>query len=134
MLDVLLYFDYSGNMETKKAVDALAALAQETRLGVYRLLVQAGPAGLAAGQIGEQLGLPPATLSFHLAHLSRANLVRGRQDGRYIFYSVDFDQMNGLVEFLTENCCAGASCISAGCAPSIEHVAPPARRRAVSKA
>ena len=120
-------------METKHAVNALGALAQETRLSIYRLLVQTGPAGLAAGQIGERLGLPPATLSFHLAHLSRAGLVRGRQDGRYIYYSADFDQMNGLVGFLTENCCAGASCMTVGCAPPVEQAPPPARRRAVSK-
>ena len=100
-------------METIKAVDALAALAQGTRLAVYRLLVQAGPAGLAPGVIGEKLELAPATLSFHLAHLARAGLVQSRPDGRFIIYSADFQNMNALVGFLTENCCSGKSCAPA---------------------
>ena len=91
-------------------VDSLAALAQETRLKVYRLLVEAGPEGLPAGRIGEELGLPPATLSFHLAHLSRTGLVRSRQEGRFVIYTADFQNMNQLVGFLTENCCGGSSC------------------------
>lgn len=94
----------------KQAVEALYALAQDTRLAIHRLLVEAGPAGLPAGQIGERLGLPPATLSFHLAQLTRAGLARSRQDGRYVIYSVDFGSMNDLVGYLTENCCGGASC------------------------
>jgi len=93
-----------------QAVDALAALAQETRLKVYRLLVEAGPAGLSAGLIGEELDLPPATLSFHLAHLARTGLVRSRQEGRFVIYSTDFQNMNELVGYLTENCCGGRSC------------------------
>ena len=93
-----------------QAVDALAALAQESRLKVYRLLVEAGPGGLAAGRIGEELDLPAATLSFHLAHLARSGLVKSRQDGRFIFYSADFQNMNQLVGYLTENCCGGRSC------------------------
>jgi len=97
-------------METKQAVDALSALAQETRLGVYRLLVEAGPEGMAAGAIGEELDLPAPTLSFHLAHLARAGLVRSRQEGRFVIYSADFKNMNQLVGFLTENCCGGGSC------------------------
>jgi DNA-binding transcriptional ArsR family regulator len=97
-------------METSKVVEALSALAQATRLAVYRLLVECGPEGLAAGAIGEKLDLPPPTLSFHLAHLARAGLVRGRQEGRFIFYSADFENMNQLVGYLTENCCGGASC------------------------
>ena len=92
------------------AVDALAALAQESRLKVYRLLVEAGPEGLAAGRIGEELDLPAATLSFHLAHLARTGLVKSRQEGRFIFYSADFQNMNLLVGYLTENCCGGRSC------------------------
>ena len=91
-------------------VDALAALAQETRLKAYRLLVEAGPEGLAAGRIGEELDLPPATLSFHLAHLARTGLVRSRQDGRFVIYSADFQNMNQLVGYPTENCCGGGSC------------------------
>jgi ArsR family transcriptional regulator, arsenate/arsenite/antimonite-responsive transcriptional repressor len=97
-------------METKQAIQALSALAQETRLAIFRLLVQAGPAGLAAGSIGEKLDLPPATLSFHLAGLARAGLAQSRQEGRFVIYSADFENMNGLVAFLTENCCGGASC------------------------
>jgi ArsR family transcriptional regulator, arsenate/arsenite/antimonite-responsive transcriptional repressor len=97
-------------MEMTKVVDALAALAQETRLKVYRLLVEAGPDGLSAGRIGEELELAPATLSFHLAHLSRAGLAKSRQDGRFIYYSADFQNMNALVGYLTENCCGGQSC------------------------
>ena len=92
-------------------VDALAALAQETRLKAYRLLVEAGPEGLAAGRIGEELELPPATLSFHLAHLARTGLVRSRQEGRFVIYSADFQNMNQLVGYLTENCCGGRACV-----------------------
>lgn len=94
-----------------QAIDALAALAQETRLKVYRLLVEAGPQGRAAGEIGEELDLPPATLSFHLAHLARAGLAKGRQEGRFIIYSADYQNMDALVGYLTENCCGGKSCL-----------------------
>ena len=112
-------------METKQAIDALGGLAQESRLAAYRLLVQAGPKGMPAGSIGEKLGLPPATLSFHLAHLVRAGLVRSRQEGRFVIYSADYQSMNQLVGFLTENCCGGQSC------EGEQHEAPPrARRRA----
>jgi DNA-binding transcriptional ArsR family regulator len=97
-------------METKHAVQSLSALAQESRLAIFRLLVQAGPEGLAAGAIGEKLGLPPATLSFHLAGLTRCGLAQSRQEGRFVIYSADFAAMNTLVGFLTENCCQGASC------------------------
>jgi ArsR family transcriptional regulator len=107
-----IYFDIIGNMEANQAIAALAALAQATRLEVYRLLVQAGPQGMAAGAIGEQLGLPPATLSFHLAQLSRAGLAQLRQQGRFVIYSVNFPAMNDLIGFLTENCCGGNPCIS----------------------
>lgn len=102
-------------MEMNQAIDALAALAQETRLKVYRLLVEAGPKGLPAGQIGEQLDLPPATLSFHLANLARAGLARSRQAGRFVIYSADYDNMNALIGYLTEKCCGGQSC-----APSVK--------------
>jgi DNA-binding transcriptional ArsR family regulator len=97
-------------METMDALKALGALAQDTRLAIFRLLVQAGPEGRAAGTIGEQLGIPPATLSFHLTQLAGAGLVRPRQDGRFIYYSADFGAMNALVGFLTENCCGGNAC------------------------
>jgi DNA-binding transcriptional ArsR family regulator len=95
-------------METTQAVDALAALAQTSRLEIYRLLVEAGPQGMPAGAIGEQLGVPPATLSFHLAHLVRAGLAASRPEGRYVIYRADFRAMRELVGFLTENCCKGA--------------------------
>ena len=97
-------------METTQALQSLSALAQESRLSIFRLLVQAGPAGMAAGAIGEALELPPATLSFHLAGLTRAGLARSRQEGRFVIYSADYAAMNALVGFLTENCCQGASC------------------------
>jgi ArsR family transcriptional regulator len=102
-------------MEMSKVVEAMSALAQETRLKAYRLLVEAGPEGLPAGRIGEELELAPATLSFHLAHLARAGLAKSRQDGRFVYYSADFQTMNALVGYLTENCCGGQSC--APCAP-----------------
>jgi DNA-binding transcriptional ArsR family regulator len=97
-------------MESTQAVQTLSALAQESRLAIFRLLVQAGPEGLAAGAIGEKLGLPPATLSFHLAGLTRAGLAQSRQEGRFVIYSADYAAMNALVGFLTDNCCQGAAC------------------------
>jgi DNA-binding transcriptional ArsR family regulator len=97
-------------METKRAIQALSALAQESRLGIFRLLVQAGPEGLAAGQIGEKLDLPPATLSFHLAGLARAGLAQSRQDGRFVIYSADYQAINALVSYLSKNCCGGRAC------------------------
>lgn len=97
-------------MEMTDAIEALSALAQETRLKVYRLLVAAGPQGLPAGRIGDELDLPPATLSFHLAHLVRAGLAKSRQEGRFVIYSADFQNMNELLGYLTENYCRGSSC------------------------
>ncbi len=94
-------------MEIKPAVTALAALAQETRLSIYRMLVEAGPEGVAAGRIGEALGVPGATLSFHLKELARAGLVSSRQDKQFIYYAVDFERMAELMTFLTQNCCQG---------------------------
>jgi len=98
-------------METKRVVEALGALAQETRLAAYRMLVEAGPAGLPAGEISARLGLPAATASFHLAQLSRAGLLASRAQGRFVIYSADFERMNALLGFLTENCCGGQSCV-----------------------
>src|SRR5271168_5413348 len=92
-------------MEKKHAVVALAALAQDSRLDVFRLLVQAGSGGLPAGQIGERLGLPPATLSFHLNQLRHAGLVAFRRDGRSLIYAAEYPAMNALLGYLTENCC-----------------------------
>jgi len=100
-------------METKQAIEALAALAQESRLKIFRLLVQAGPEGMPAGSIGEKLNLPPATLSFHLAGLARAGIAQSRQAGRFVIYSADFGTMNALLAYLTEDCCGGRACIPA---------------------
>ena len=92
-------------MKTQEAVVALAALAQETRLSIYRALVQAGPEGLPAGHIAEIVGTPASTLSFHLKELAGASLIRSRQDGRFVIYSARYEAMNDLVGFLTEKCC-----------------------------
>lgn len=100
-------------MDTKAAIGALAALAQDSRLAVFRLLVQVGPAGMAASKIAEQLGVPASSLSFHLKELSHAGLVVPRQDGRFVIYSANFSTMNSLVAFLTESCCAGNPCTPA---------------------
>jgi ArsR family transcriptional regulator len=89
------------------AVSRLAALAQGSRLAVFRLLVQRGPEGLPAGEIASRLKLPAATLSFHLKELSNAGLLKSRQEGRFIYYAPDFKAMNALLAYLTENCCAG---------------------------
>lgn len=97
-------------METKSVVAALAALAQETRLTIFRLLVQAGPSGLPAGRISEIAGIASSSLSFHLKEMSHANMVTSRQEGRYIIYSANFDTMNTLLAYLTENCCQGVPC------------------------
>ncbi len=117
-------------MESSTAVRALAALAQETRLSVFRLLVEQGPSGLAAGEIAARLGIAPATLSFHLKELSHAALVSTCQDGRYVFYAADFSTMNGLLAFLTENCCVadGGSCAAPTCAPRPAPKATPTTR------
>lgn len=122
-------------METKIAVQLLAALAQETRLTLFKRLVEAGPTGLAAGEIAAALGLPPATLSFHLKEMSRADLIVARQQGRFIFYSADFARMNDLLGFLTENCCArdGIACAPASaCCPPATPGAKPARKGVTS--
>ena len=92
-------------METKQAVAALSALAQETRLEALRLLVQAGPAGLAAGEIARRLDVPAPTLSFHLRALLHAGLVASSRDGRSLFYAADYARLRGLVAFLSDNCC-----------------------------
>ncbi len=99
-------------METKRAVKALGALAQASRLAVFRLLVSRGPQGMAAGSIGERLDIPPATLSFHLKELDHAGLVTQRQDGRFVIYAANFGEMETLISFLTENCCGGNPCVA----------------------
>jgi ArsR family transcriptional regulator len=101
-------------MKTTEAVGALAALAQETRLAIYRLLVAAGPNGLAAGAIAERLEVVPSSLSFHLAQLTHARLINQRRMSRSLIYATDFSAMNALVAYLTENCCGGQSCAPVG--------------------
>lgn len=107
-------------MDNPDAVAALAALAQESRLAAFRLLVQAGPAGLAASKIAQALQMPASSLSFHLKELTHAGLVAPRQEGRFVIYAARFDTMNALLGFLTENCCGGDPCAPSGtpaCAP-----------------
>jgi len=106
-------------METTQATAALGALAQEHRLAVFRLLVQAGPAGMPAGQVAETLDLAPNTLTFHFDRLRVAGLVTVRREGRSMIYAARYEAMNALLGFLTENCCQGApeKCAPAACAP-----------------
>lgn len=108
-------------METINAIKALAALAQESRLTIFRLLVEQGPMGLPVGKIGERTGIAPATLSFHLKDLSHAGLISAQQNGRSITYSANFMTMNELVAFLTENCCGGNAglCVTEGEHPEL---------------
>jgi len=107
-------------MESAQAVSALGALAQEHRLALFRLLVQAGGEGMAAGAIADTLGLPNSSLSFHLAHLNRAGLIRQERRSRSLIYSADYDAMNLLLSYLMENCCGGG----ASCAPGAARVSP----------
>jgi DNA-binding transcriptional ArsR family regulator len=100
-------------MKNQTAIEAFGGLANEHRLAVFRLLVQAGPEGKAAGEIAEALNLAPSSLSFHLAHMTRAGLIVQRRESRSLIYSADFEQMNSLIGFLTENCCGGRSCAPA---------------------
>lgn len=95
-------------METSNAISALTALGHATRLAAFRLLVEAGPAGHMAGDIATALQVPPATLSFHLKELVQAGLVESENQGRHVCYRANFDAMNGLIEYLTHNCCAGS--------------------------
>ena len=112
-------------MEKSAALAALTGLSQESRLDIFRLLVEQGPEGLPAGEIAGRLGMANATLSFHLKELSHAGLITGRQAGRFIYYAATFATVNALVDYLTENCCKGASCAVA-CVPS------PQRKRRTS--
>lgn len=97
-------------MQTHQVIAALAALAQESRLATFRLLVQTGPSGLAASKIAEHLAVAPSSLSFHLKELVHAGLITARQDGRFVIYSANFDAMNSVLAFLTDNCCGGTPC------------------------
>ena len=120
-------------MEKEGALVALAALAQESRLDIYRLLVQAGSDGLAVGQIAEQLGLPSATLAFHLKELKNAGLATFTRNGRSLIYAAVYPTMNALLEYLTENCCQGippgcglgsTACTPGTARPGVTHEAP----------
>lgn len=99
-----------AGLTTDAAVAALGALANACRLAVFRLLVEAGPEGLAAGRIAEAVGVAPSSLSFHLKELSHAGLIRPRHQGRFVIYAADFGVMHTLVGYLTENCCGGEPC------------------------
>jgi ArsR family transcriptional regulator, arsenate/arsenite/antimonite-responsive transcriptional repressor len=108
-------------MKREEVIAALGALAQESRLDIFRILVQKGPAGLPAGDIGRKLGLPAPTLSFHLGQLRHAGLLSAHRNSRSIAYAADYRTMNALLKFLTENCCGGnleACAPEAACAPS----------------
>src|SRR5579862_6549448 len=106
-------------MKSPQVVDALSALAHEHRLAIYRLLVQRGPEGLPAGVIGQRIGLLPSSLTFHLQNLQRAGLITQRRESRQLIYSVDFSAMNGLVGYLTENCCGNSDTeCGSNCLPS----------------
>jgi ArsR family transcriptional regulator, arsenate/arsenite/antimonite-responsive transcriptional repressor len=111
-------------METLNAAEILAALGHESRLSIFRLLVEAGPEGINASAIGEQLDIPPPTLSFHLAHLSRVGLIRGERESRFIRYSAAYETMDELIAFLTRNCCQGKACL-----PNAARVETTAKRR-----
>jgi Predicted transcriptional regulators len=118
-------------MEADHVIRALAALAQEHRLAVFRLLVQAGAEGLAAGVLAERIGVPPSSMSFHLTQLANAGLVTQRRESRSIIYSADYAAMNGLMGYLTENCCGGVPCGDAGaCQP--DPARPDPERKATS--
>lgn len=121
-------------METKSVLAALAALAQETRLAIYRLLVEHAPEGLTAGQVAGEIGAPAATLSFHFKELVHAGLIDARPEGRFIWYTANLDAMNGVVAYLTENCCRSSAVCDPKCAPKAMPLAeikfvPPKRRR-----
>jgi DNA-binding transcriptional ArsR family regulator len=109
-------------MDGSEAVQALGALAHETRLAIFRMLVERGPDGLSAGIIAERLGVPPSSLTFHVQHLHRAGLITQRRVSRQLIYAANFAGMNGLVGFLTENCCGRGegfgACLPAACAPA----------------
>jgi DNA-binding transcriptional ArsR family regulator len=114
-------------MKTQAVIDALGALAHEHRLAIYRLLVERGPQGLAAGAIGGRVGLQPSSLTFHLQALQRAGLITQQRASRQLIYSADYDAMNGLVGYLTDNCCVEQA---PGCCPPVPaRAVKPARRR-----
>jgi ArsR family transcriptional regulator len=117
-------------VEASRAVNALSALAHDTRLEIFRLLVQSGPDGMPAGQVAAKLGLPPPTLSFHLSHLKQAGMIGRRRDSRLIIYTADYAAMTDLLGYLTENCCQGQTnaCAIPSCTP-VRNSKPIAVRR-----
>ena len=115
-------------MKTRQVIDALGALAHEHRLGIFRLLVERGPAGLPAGRIAERVGIVPSSLTFHLQNLQRAGLIARRRESRRLIYSADFTAMNALVGYLTDNCCAESA---AECCPAAR---PPRAAKRTPKA
>jgi len=118
-------------MKTKDVVTGLAALAQESRLALFRLLVRRGPEGYTPTELTEKLGVPAPTLSFHLKELQRAGLIEARREGRFLFYSPSFPHMNQLLEFLTDNCCSLADKdFGPACGVPAAEVAQPKRKRA----
>jgi ArsR family transcriptional regulator, arsenate/arsenite/antimonite-responsive transcriptional repressor len=128
----------ADNINAQQVIEALGALAHEHRLALFRLLVQAGAEGMPAGAIAEALALPNSSLSFHLAHLTRAGLIQQTRQSRSLIYTADYAAMNGLVGYLMENCCEGATCdpmpLASLCQPiplkgmKHEKNAPPRRR------
>jgi DNA-binding transcriptional ArsR family regulator len=118
-------------MKSKEVVTGLSALAQESRLALFRLLVKRGPEGFTPSQLTEKLGVPAPTLSFHLKELQRANLIEARREGRFLYYSPNFQRMNQLLGFLTENCCvlADKEC-GPTCGTPAAEVAQPKRKQA----
>ncbi len=117
-------------MEMKNAVKALGALAQDSRLTIFRMLVEAGPEGMTPGVIGERTGIPPATLSFHLKELANAGLISSSPEGRFILYAARFDQMAELLDFLTHDCCGGHPelCMPAAVSVPVPKPRPKAKR------
>jgi ArsR family transcriptional regulator, arsenate/arsenite/antimonite-responsive transcriptional repressor len=113
-------------MKTRQVIETLGALAHEHRLAIYRLLVERGPEGLSAGAIADGVGLAPSSLTFHLQSLHRSGLLVQRRESRSLIYSVDFDAMNALVGYLTENCCVGSTSCAVDCKPV---KAPKSKRR-----
>ena len=106
LVAIFIYVEYSRHMDVKEAMAIFDSLSQETRLSAFRLLVKAGPDGLAAGVISERLGAPHNTLSFHLNHLSGSGIITSRREGRSVIYSANFDVMRGLISFLVKDCCS----------------------------
>ncbi len=115
-------------MKSEDVIVSLFALAQESRLAVFRLLVKRGPEGFTPGDLAEKLAVPSPTLSFHLKELSRAKLVNVRRESRFLYYSVNFGQMDAVIEFLTDKCCSLADDRSGSCKPSSEFIAKPAAK------